>query len=75
MYRSKTKATQEEIEAIKDAVSAPLIAIHCGPRKSPLERCHELALAHGLKEQPGRYGLDTMTGEFLSDFPIEENTE
>lgn len=72
MYRSKAKATTEEIEALQRAIATPLIAIHTGMPPTPLERCHALALSHGLKEQPGHYGLDTATGEFLSEFPIEE---
>ena len=76
MYRSKVKATPEEIQSLKDQMNTPLIMLQCGPMgPSPAERCHEMALAHGLPEQSGFYGIDGKTGEFLSEFPIAEPTQ
>jgi hypothetical protein len=75
MYRSKVRATPEEIEAIRLAMTTPMIMTHIIKPVSPLERCHKLALSHGLPEQRGHYGLDSETGEFLSQYPIEEPEE
>ncbi len=72
MYRSKVIATPEEIQELRDTMNTPLLAIHCGPRKTPLQESHDMALKHGLSEQKGHYGIDLDTGEFLSEFPIEE---
>jgi hypothetical protein len=87
MYRSKAKATQEERDEIvklwEAAQSTPVIAFSSahaleegglsGQAWSRLNRrVHELALAHGLAEQEGFYGLDPASGEFLSQYPISE---
>ncbi len=72
MHRSKEKATQQEIETLRLAMNTPLIMTHIIKPVSPQERCHKLALSHGLPEQAGHYGLDMETGEFLSEFPIVE---
>lgn len=71
-------ATAEEIAAIKDACGKPLIAFtnpappgpdvpHAIPMyPSPIEVVHAAALAHGLPEIPGWYGIDLENGEFVS---------
>lgn len=86
IYRSKVKATPEEIEELKqlaqDADRTPVIAFgsqHAlqggaagDARRRMSRRCHAVALSHGLPEQPGFYGCDLKTGEFVSTRPITE---
>lgn len=45
--------------------AAPLVALNAGPPPNPQIRCHGMALAHGLPEIPGYYGIDLTTGEFI----------
>lgn len=70
-------ATEAEIASIKEAQSRPLIAMTNpaapGPGvphavtmfESAVEVAHRAALAHGLPEFPGFYGIDLSNGEFL----------
>lgn len=71
-------ATPEELEEIKkkqfEASRTPVMTFSTGSPdmasvvfKHLLDRVHELALAHGLPEHSGYYGLDTATGEFVKE--------
>ena len=62
------KATQNEIEELRklatEASQTPAILL-CGDAwERAKKRCHEIALAHGLPEITGFYGL-TKDGEFV----------
>jgi hypothetical protein len=59
------KATAEQVQAIRDCMSTPLILLQCGPPQSPLDLAHRYAIEQGLPEIPGRYGIDLKTGEFV----------
>lgn len=71
-------ATAEEIAYVKSCASAPVMAFtnpeSPGPGVSPvipfaedpLIACHRLALAHGLPEIKGYYGMDLRNGQFVS---------
>lgn len=70
-------ATADEIAHIKHCQSMPLMAFtnpappgpgvpHAIPMsESPVEAAHRAALAHGLPEIPGYYGIDLSNGEFV----------
>lgn len=78
MKRLSIFATAEEIEHIKHCATMPVMAFTNpaapGPGvspvipfcESPLEAAHRAALAHGLPEIPGYYGIDLSNGEFVS---------
>ncbi len=77
MFRSKVKASGDErveVGKLWMATSAPVFysSAHMRAREVAHRRTHEIALAHGLPEQEGFYGLDLETGEFLSQYPIKE---
>lgn len=88
MYKSKAKATPEEIEELRklyrDAQSIPVIAISgahamaggfsADARGRTIRRMDEIASAHGLQPQTGEWGLDE-DGHFLSEHPIVESEE
>ena len=71
-------ATAEEIADVKHAQSMPLMAMTNpappGPGvpaavpmfRQPIEVAHAAALAHGLPEIPGYYGIDLSNGEFIT---------
>lgn len=71
-------ATAAEIEHIKQCANAPVMGFTNpaapGPgvspvipfAESPVQAAHRAALAHGLPEIPGYYGIDLRTGEFVS---------
>ena len=63
--RTGTRATPEEVAELKALCGRPMIALQCGPPPDPAVRCHELALAHGLPEISGYYGIDLRDGEFV----------
>jgi hypothetical protein len=60
-------ATPEQIQRIKDAANAPVMFLSGGKPMfdSPLEETHRAALAQGLPEIPGYYGIDLRNGEFV----------
>ena len=70
-------ATADEIAYIKHCRGMPLIAFpnpappgpgvpHAIPiSETPIQVAHRAALAHGLPEIPGYYGIDLNTGEFV----------
>lgn len=68
-------ATPEEIEDMKQPVPYMVFgtvkdANEPGgyspvTQRSPQEKCHAYALAHGLPEFSGFYGCDLTTGEFV----------
>jgi hypothetical protein len=70
-------ATAEEIQSVKHAAAMPMMAMTNpqlpGPGvspvvpmfRSPIEIAHAAALAHGLPDHPGFYGIDLENGEFL----------
>jgi hypothetical protein len=68
MKRLNVFATPKEIENIKAAASAPVIYLSGGTPMGgdPLKMAHSAALAHGLPEIPGYYGIDLKSGEFVS---------
>lgn len=78
MKRLNVFATQEEIEQVKRCLNMPVIAISNpaapGPNVSPViplnespqAAAHRIALAHGLPEISGYYGIDLRNGEFVS---------
>ncbi len=71
-------ATPEEIAYIKHCQSMPVMAFtnHAPPGpgvphaipmcESPVQAAHRAALAHGLPEISGYYGIDLSNGEFVS---------
>jgi hypothetical protein len=75
-------ATADEIAHIKHCQSMPLMAFsnpnystdgHPDKGKpviplceAPIEAAHRAALAHGLPEIPGYYGIDLSNGEFVT---------
>ena len=71
-------ATEDEIKYIKHCQSMPIIAFTNpeppGPgvspviplNEAPIEAAHRAALAHGLPEIPGYYGIDLTNGEFVT---------
>lgn len=75
MKKTGTFATEEEQAELKalaeKAQKTPAILLfgkHNLARdawKRARERCHEIALAHGLPEVPGYYGMDE-DGEFVT---------
>lgn len=65
MEKTGVFATKDEVDMLMVSLKTPLIALQCGPRKSAQVRCHELALAHGLPEITGYYGIDE-AGEFVT---------
>ena len=81
MHRSKATVTKEENEEIlrlhKQASTTPVMMVggFCGATqawKSFHAYIDGLAKAYGLKDQPGEWGFDSETGQFLSEFPIKE---
>jgi hypothetical protein len=66
MTKTGVFATADEIENLKAAVKAPLIALNYGMPASPASIAHSYAIAHGLPEVSGYYGIDLQTGEFVS---------
>lgn len=78
MNRLNVFATADEIAHIKHCANMPVMAITNpappGPgvspviplNEDPLKAAHRAALAHGLPEIPGYYGIDLRNGEFVS---------
>lgn len=68
MKRLNVFATAEEIDSIKSAAAAPVMYLSGGTPMGgdPLKMAHSAALAHGLPEIPGHYGIDLKSGEFVS---------
>ena len=68
MKRLNVFATTEEIEHIKFCANAPLLYLSGGKRmtESAHQAAHNAALAHGLPEIAGYYGIDLSNGEFVS---------
>lgn len=69
-------ATPDELAFIKAQRDMPLIAFtnpeppgpgvpHAIPIADPIKAAHQAALAHGLPEIPGYYGIDLDNGEFI----------
>ncbi len=62
-------ATDAEVAELKAAAasagSAPVIYPFRNPWHAVREKCHACALAHGLPEITGFYGVDLETGEFI----------
>jgi hypothetical protein len=60
-------ATPEQIAHIKACASAPVIYLSGGTPigGDPAKEAHRAALAQGLPEIPGYYGIDLSTGEFV----------
>lgn len=59
-------ATKKEIDILFEAASAPYMLIGGQPPPDARKMCHAYALAHGLPEIRGYYGIKR-TGEFVSD--------
>ena len=67
MMRTGVFATAEEIEHFKHALDAPYL-IAGGMEPEPVSKqVHRYALAHGLPEILGYYGIDLRDGEFVRD--------
>lgn len=76
MIRTNVKATPTEIAELRSlsarSQSSAMLASRFGPKAADdalhhaSTRCHALALAHGLPEIPGRYGLDS-DGTFIAE--------
>jgi hypothetical protein len=64
MLKTGVFATKEEIALLEKPIPYLLGSDGVAPRSS-LEKCHSMALKHGLPEIPGYYGIDLKTGEFL----------
>lgn len=79
MIKTGVFATPTEIEELKDLLSrarnTPVIALSVAhgierggfageATQAMLERCHAIAISHGLPEIEGFYGCDLATGEF-----------
>ena len=88
VFRSKAKATKEEIGRIselhKAVTSTPVIAFgsahamtggaSADARRGFIRYINGIAKRHGLADQRGEWGFDLETGEFLSEYPIKENS-
>jgi hypothetical protein len=81
MYRSKATVTEEEDKEIarlhKIASGTPVLLIGgIDVASDAWRRLHdyidELARKHGLADQPGEWGYDAQTRQFLSDYRIVE---
>lgn len=66
MKRTGVFATAVQVEEVKRAATTPLIALHLGMPETPLQVAHRCALAQGLPEIQGYYGIDLSNGEFVS---------
>ena len=66
MTKTGVKATKEEFESLQRMLRSPLMYLSGGTPMAgdPIKECHRLALAHGLPEIPGYYGID-LKGEFV----------
>jgi hypothetical protein len=66
MKHTGTKATKDELEHLKRMMSSPLMYLSGGIPMAgdPIQECHRMALAHGLPDIPGFYGI-TADGEFV----------
>ena len=66
MERTGVLATKAEMKVLKDMLAAPVMYLSGGTPMGgdPVKECHRLALAHGLPEIPGYYGIDNK-GEFV----------
>ena len=64
MKNTGVKATPEEVKMLFDMLNTPMIMLQCGPPPDPAKECHRLALAHGLPEIVGYYGIKK-DGEFV----------
>lgn len=85
MYRSKVRATPEEVEELTElnqqALSTPVFALSsehamtggasADARRRVIRRMDEIAISHGLSPQAGEWGMD-LDGTFLSEHPIVE---
>jgi hypothetical protein len=60
-------ATPEQIARIKDCANAPVMFLSGGTPMfgDPVKEAHRAALAQGLPEIPGYYGIDLRNGEFV----------
>jgi hypothetical protein len=60
-------ATPEQIQSIKACASAPVMYLSGGTPMGgdPVKETHRAALAQGLPEIPGYYGIDLRNGEFV----------
>lgn len=66
MRKTGVFATAEEVAALKASLKTPLIMLQAGLPESPQQKAHRYALAHGLPEVTGYYGIDLKTGEFVA---------
>lgn len=68
MKRLNVFATEDEIKNIKAAASAPVMYLSGGQPMGgdPVKMAHHAAIAHGLPEIEGYYGIDLKNGEFVS---------
>lgn len=60
-------ATPEQVKDIKEAANALVMYASGGKPMfdDPVELAHKAALAQGLPEIPGYYGIDLSNGEFV----------
>lgn len=65
MKHTGVKATPKEVQHLRDMMNTPVLFLPGGQRMDvdPKKECHRLALAHGLPEIMGLYGI-TRDGEF-----------
>jgi hypothetical protein len=66
MKYTGVKATEEELKMLQRMLKIPVIYLSGGRPigGDPVKECHRLALAHGLPEIQGYYGI-TAEGEFI----------
>lgn len=57
-------ATEAETKTLKEIINTPVMMIF-EPRSDARVECHKMALAHGLPEIPGMYGI--VHKEFVSE--------
>jgi len=64
MKRTGVFATDEEVERLKEPV--PYMIVGGVEPMTALQKCHAMALEHGLPEISGYYGIDLKTKEFVT---------
>lgn len=57
-------ATESEVAKLKKMIEEPSVMFFFVSRQEVQKSCHAMALAHGLPEIPGYYGINN-EGEFL----------
>lgn len=66
MTNTKVFATEDEARIIREQAGKPYLVVGGVPPETAQQVAHRFALAHGLPEIKGYYGIDLTTREFLA---------